>query len=95
MAADMQTGLLLFDIREANYAYYHLGTLKHAEEGPSLGIDRSFRIAFLGEADNPMLGYLVDRSAEIAGEEGLGAALAWLASNAWFVPGVSGIASST
>jgi len=58
MAADMQTGLLLFDIREANYAYYHLGTLKHAEEGPSLGIDRSFRIAFLGEADNPMLGYI-------------------------------------
>jgi hypothetical protein len=34
--------------------------------------------------DNPMLGYLVDRSAEIAAEEGLGAALAWLASNAWF-----------
>jgi hypothetical protein len=35
-------------------------------------------------SDNPMLGYLVDRSAEIANEEGLGAALAWLASNAWF-----------
>ena len=35
-------------------------------------------------SDNPMLGYLVDRGAEIAGEEGLGAALAWLASNAWF-----------
>ena len=34
--------------------------------------------------DNPMLGYLVDRSAEIADREGLGAALAWLASNAWF-----------
>src|SRR3974390_1626518 len=29
-------------------------------------------------SDNPMLGYLVDRSAEIANEEGLGAALAWL-----------------
>ena len=35
-------------------------------------------------SDNPMLGYLVDRGAEIADEEGLGAALAWLASNAWF-----------
>jgi hypothetical protein len=35
-------------------------------------------------SDNPMLGYLVDRSAEIAAEDGLGAALAWLASNAWF-----------
>jgi hypothetical protein len=35
-------------------------------------------------SDNPMLGYLVDRSAEIAAADGLGAALAWLASNAWF-----------
>jgi hypothetical protein len=35
-------------------------------------------------SDNPMLGYLVDRCAEIAAEEGLGAAIAWLASNAWF-----------
>jgi hypothetical protein len=35
-------------------------------------------------SDNPMLGYLVDRSAEIAADDGLGAALAWLASNSWF-----------
>ncbi len=34
--------------------------------------------------DNPMLGYLVERAAELEGESGLGRALAWLASNAWF-----------
>ncbi len=35
-------------------------------------------------SDNPMLGYLVERAAEIEGTSGLGSALAWLASNAWF-----------
>jgi hypothetical protein len=35
-------------------------------------------------SDNPMLGYLVERAAEIENESGLGSALAWLASNAWF-----------
>ena len=34
--------------------------------------------------DNPMLGYLIERAAEIDNESGLGSALAWLASNAWF-----------
>jgi hypothetical protein len=34
--------------------------------------------------DNPMLGFLRDRSAEIAAEDGLNVALAWLARNAWF-----------
>ena len=34
--------------------------------------------------DNPMLGYLTERSAEIAGERGVDAALDWLARNAWF-----------
>jgi hypothetical protein len=35
-------------------------------------------------ANNPMLGYLVERSIEIADEKGLGAAVAWIAANAWF-----------
>lgn len=35
-------------------------------------------------SDNPMLGFLRDRSAEIAAEDGLNVALAWLARNAWF-----------
>jgi hypothetical protein len=34
--------------------------------------------------DNPMIGFLRDRAAEIATEDGLGVALAWLARNAWF-----------
>lgn len=34
--------------------------------------------------DNPMLGYLYERSREIALTEGIDTALAWLASNSWF-----------
>ena len=34
--------------------------------------------------DNPMLGYLYERSREIVIAEGADTALAWLASNAWF-----------
>jgi hypothetical protein len=34
--------------------------------------------------DNPMLGYLSERSTEIAAEAGIDAALAWLVRNAWF-----------
>jgi len=34
--------------------------------------------------DNPMLGYLRERGAEIAAKDGLDAAVAWLAANAWF-----------
>ena len=39
--------------------------------------------------DNPMLGYLSERSAEVAVEDGLAAALAWLARNAWFEGAIS------
>jgi hypothetical protein len=58
IAAETQCEVLLFDIREANYRDYHLGTIRHAEEGPTLGIDRTFRIAFLGASSNPMLKYV-------------------------------------
>jgi hypothetical protein len=34
--------------------------------------------------DNPMLGYLKERSAEIVAKDGLEAAVTWLAANAWF-----------
>jgi hypothetical protein len=34
--------------------------------------------------DNPMVGYLIARSREIAGEDGLEDALSSLAANAWF-----------
>ena len=58
IAAERKIDSLLFDVREANYQFYHLGAVRHAEEGPSLGIGHAFRIAFLGAADNPMLGYV-------------------------------------
>ena len=58
IAAEAQCKLLLFDIREASYRDYHLSTIRHAEEGPALGIDKTFRIAFLGAAGNPMLKYI-------------------------------------
>ena len=35
-------------------------------------------------ADNPMLAYLSERSREIACEDGLDAALAWIIRHAWF-----------
>ena len=35
-------------------------------------------------SDNPMLAYLEERTAEIAATEGMEAATAWLAANAWF-----------
>jgi len=34
--------------------------------------------------DNPMLGYLKERSAEIVAKDGLEAAVTWLAAKAWF-----------
>ena len=34
--------------------------------------------------DNPMLGYLKERGAEIAANDGLDAAITWLAANSWF-----------
>jgi hypothetical protein len=34
--------------------------------------------------DNPMLGYLKERSGEIVEKDGLEAAVTWLAANAWF-----------
>src|SRR5262245_30072943 len=34
--------------------------------------------------DNPMLGYLKERAGEIAANDGVDAAIAWLAANVWF-----------
>ena len=62
LASEKKIKELLFDISEADYRHYYAETLRHAEEGPSLGIDRTFRIAFLGAAENPMLRYIEDAS---------------------------------
>jgi len=34
--------------------------------------------------ENPMVGYLIERCTEMAAEDGLDAAITWLAANAWF-----------
>ena len=82
IAAEMHCKLLLFDIREANYRYYHLGTIRHAEEGPALGIDKTFRIALLGASGNPMLKYVeavaVNRGYWVKALVDESEALAWL-----------------
>ena len=45
-ALTAETGIerLLFDVRAANYRDYHLGTIRHSEEGPGIGIRQSFQI---------------------------------------------------
>lgn len=58
LAAQTQNTRLLFDLREANYRDYHLGTIRHVEEAASLGIERTFRIAIVGAKGNPMLQYI-------------------------------------
>jgi len=62
LASEKKIKELLFDISEADYRHYYAETLRHAEEGRSLGIDGTFRIAFLGAAENPMLRYIEDAS---------------------------------
>jgi len=84
IAAQTHCKSLLFDIREANYRDYHLGTIRHAEEAPALGIDKTFRIAFLGAAGNPMLKYIeavsVNRGYWVKAFVDEPEALAWLLS---------------
>jgi len=58
VASEKKIKQLLFDIAKADYQHYYSETIRHAEEGPTLGIDRTFRIAFLGANDNPMLRYI-------------------------------------
>ena len=58
IASKDDTRLLLIDIRDADYKLYHLETLEHAQQGRSLGIDSTFRIAFLGAENEEMLGFV-------------------------------------
>jgi len=85
-AAEDNTRLVLIDIRDADYKLYHLESLKHAEQGRSLGIDSAFRIAFLGAEDEKMLGYVenvaVNRGYRSKAFTDESKALAWLGSDA-------------
>jgi hypothetical protein len=82
IAARTGSKLLLIDVREANYRDYHVGTIRHAEEGPALGIDKTFRIAFLGARGYPMLEYVeavsVNRGYWLKAFVDESEALAWL-----------------
>ena len=60
LALTTKTERVLFDMRESDSSSYYISTIRHAEEAPSLGIDRSFRMALLGSKDNPMLKYFED-----------------------------------
>jgi hypothetical protein len=60
LAAEHQIQLLLFDLRTADYRNYYVGAIQHAEDGPSLGIKYTFRVAFLGMNGGPMLRYIED-----------------------------------
>jgi hypothetical protein len=82
IAAEMQSKLLLFDLREVDFKDYHADTIRHAEDAPALGIDRSFRIALLGSGGNPMLRYLenvaVNRGFQVKAFTDESEAVAWL-----------------
>lgn len=81
MGQETQSKRVLFDMRDADYRGYYVQTLQHAQQGPSLGIDRGFRIALLG-TENPMLGYFedvaVNRGYRAKAFTDEAAALAWL-----------------
>jgi len=86
VAARDNTRLLLIDVRDADYKLYHLETLEHAQQGRSLGIDSTFRIAFLGAENEGMLAFVENvavnggyRSKAFTAEP---EALAWLGSDA-------------
>jgi hypothetical protein len=46
-------------------------------------------VDLLADEDNPMLAYLRERSREIASEDGLETALAWITRHAWFEGAIS------
>ena len=60
IALENQSAMLLFDVREAGEGPYHVSAIRHTEQLPALGIERSFRIAFLGRKGDPRLSYVDD-----------------------------------
>ena len=60
LALGTKTERVLFDLRQSDSSSYYISTIRHAEDAPSLGIDRSFRMALLGSRGDPMLKYFED-----------------------------------
>jgi hypothetical protein len=85
VASETQSGLVLFDLREADFRSYYADTIRHAEEGPALGIDRAFRIAVLGAEGNPMLRFIenvaLNRGFQVKAFTEESEAVAWLRTN--------------
>lgn len=77
-----QSKLLLVDIREFVDPEYHVSTIKHAEQAPSLGLDSTFRIAILGTEDDQRLPYIenvaVNRGLQVKSFIDDSEAVAWL-----------------
>lgn len=82
IASENQSTKLLFDVREARDRQYHVSAIRHAEQGPALGISPSFRIAVLGAEGDQMLRYVetvaVNRGFLVKAFTDESAALAWL-----------------
>jgi len=86
IGSEAQSRLVLFDVREADYRHYHAETIRHAQEGPALGIDQwTFRMAFLGSGINEMLRYIenvsVNRGFRVRAFTDEAEAVAWLRSS--------------
>lgn len=79
-----RTGIerVVFDLRAARYSDYQASTVRHAEEGASLGARRSWRIVFLGDPAHSILPYIeavaVNRDWCVKAFTDEAAALAWL-----------------
>ena len=58
ISSESQSKLLLFDIREADDRQYRIDAIGHGEQAPALGIDQTFRIAFLRSRSDQMLRYI-------------------------------------
>lgn len=86
VASESNASSLLFDIREADYKRYHLQAITHAEQGPSLGIPRTFRVAFLGAKGEEMLAFVenvtANRGYTVKAFTDESKALAWLRNDA-------------
>jgi DNA-binding phage protein len=84
IALEKQSTKLLMDVRQAVARGYHVSAIERTEQLPSLGIDQSFRIAFLGRKGDPMLQYIenvaVNRGFHLKAFNDEAEAVAWLRS---------------
>jgi hypothetical protein len=51
-AAQHRVDRVLFDLRDADASNYYSYIVRHAEEAPSLGFERSYRVAFVARPES-------------------------------------------